>query len=147
MSDAAERKPAPAPRKRLTRHEQRWAPLAHLLAIPAMLLGLGFVGPLLVGRFRSGGSRFVRHHVAQAVNFNVTVGIAGTATLLVMAFGARSSADPSPGETPEPQWVPATALMVLLLLLVYWFLFVVRAAMGAREGELYRYPPSLPVMR
>ena len=146
MNTPAERPPGPR-RRRLSEHEARWAPLVHLLAVPAMMIGLGFLGPLLVGRYRSGGSPFVRHHVVQAVNFNVTVGLGGTATLLVMAFGANSAVDPVPGEPPAPQWVPATALMALLLVLVYWFLFLVRAALGAREGEWYRYPPSLPVMR
>jgi uncharacterized Tic20 family protein len=134
-------------RSRLTPEEQRWAPLVHVAALPAMLLGLGFLGPLLLGRLRGGVSPFVRHHVVQAVNFNLAVGVAGTVTLLVMAFGAGSAGEPAPGEPPEPQWVPATALSVLIVLLVLWFLLIVRAALGAREGEWYRYPVSVPVMR
>lgn len=139
--------PKPRVRHRLTPHEAKWAPLAHLAAVPAMLLGMGFLGPLLLGRYRSGGSPFVRHHVVQAVNFNVTVCLAGSAAVLVMAFGASGGGAPADGAPPDPQWVPATALMVLLVVIIYWFLFLVRAAMGAREGEWYRYPPSLPVMR
>jgi uncharacterized Tic20 family protein len=134
-------------RNRATEEEIRWAAIAHLSAVPAMLLGLGFVGPMLVGRMRAGSSPFVRHHVVQAVNFNVTVMLAGTAALLTMAFSPRLYDAPVEGAQAEPQYIPATALMALLLILIYWILFVVRAAMSARYGQAYRYPRSLPVMR
>jgi uncharacterized Tic20 family protein len=133
------------PRVRLSAHERRWAPAAHAAAIPTMLLGLGFVGPLLVGRYRGGGSPFVRHHVVQAVNFNFTVAIAAYASSLVMVFGAHDA--PRANEVIQPNWVPAAALSVLIVLLVYWFLFTVRAMISASYGEWFRYPRSLRLMR
>lgn len=133
------------PRVRMSPHERRWAPIAHAASIPGFVLGLGFVGPLLVGRLRSGGSPFVRHHVKQAVNFNFTVAIAVYAAFLVRVF---SVGDPPRANEPlQPQWVPAAAQSVLILLLVYWFLLTVRATVSASYGEWYRYPPSLRLMR
>jgi uncharacterized Tic20 family protein len=129
----------------MTAQEKRWAPLAHASAIPMMLLGLGFVGPLLVGRFRGRGSPFVRHHVVQAANFNFTVSLAAYLTFLVLVLGA-----PEPTKANEvirPDLSSAAALSLLLLLLVYWFLFTVRAIVSAANGEWFRYPPSLRLVR
>lgn len=125
----------------MTPHERRWAPAAHLSAIPGMLIGLGFVGPLLVLRLRSRPSEFVRGHAVAAVNFNVTVGVVTTATVVGLALLVE---DPAPG---EPQWGSAAVLSTLLLLGVYWFLFTVRGALAAVYGERYRYPLTLPVLR
>jgi uncharacterized Tic20 family protein len=41
----------------------------------------------------------------------------------------------------------ATSLSLLILLLVYWFMFTVRAMVSASYGEWSRYPPSLRLMR
>ena len=137
----------PGYHNRATEEEIRWATFAHLSAVPAMLIGLGFLGPLLVWRRRGRGSPFVRHHVVQAVNFNVTVMLAGSACIVMMALGIRSYQEPAPGEPPDPQWIPATALGGLLLVLIYWCVFIARAAMMAKYGRIYRYPATLPVLR
>lgn len=136
---------AARPRVRMTAHERRWAPLAHAAAMPGMILGLGFVGPLLVRRYRGGGSVFVRHHAVQAANFNFTVAIAAYASFLVMIFSTAPA--PKANEVIQPQWIPGTALSVLILLLVYWFMFTVRAIVSASYGEWFRYPPSLRLVR
>lgn len=136
------KKPA-RPRVRLTVHERRWGPAVHASAIPGILLGLSFVGPLLVGRLRSDDSPFVRHQVVQAANFNLTVSLASLAGFLVMLFSTPG--EPRAGAVAQPQWVPATALSFLILVLVYWFMFTIRAMVSTSHGEWYRYPPSLRV--
>lgn len=121
--------------------ERRWAALAHLSSIPGMLIGLGFIGPVLVLRTRAGDSRLVRRHAVGAINFNVTVGLLALVAVSTAATFSRDS------EAQGPNWGLATGFSALLLLTVYWFLFTVRAAMQARYGEDCKYPPSLPVMR
>lgn len=120
--------------------ERRWAAGAHLSSIPGMLIGLGFVGPLLVLRTRAGDSRLVRQHAVGAMNFNVTVGLVAVLALTTTATFSRHS------EADGPNWGLAAGFSALLLLTVYWFLFTVRAAMQARYGEPCKYPPSLPVV-
>lgn len=134
-----------SPKVRMSPHERRWAPAVHAAAIPTMFLGLGFVGPLLVGRYRGGGSPFVRHQVVQAANFNFTVALAGYVTFLVMVFSVADP--PKANEVIQPQWIPGAALSLLILLAVYWFLFTVRAIVSTSYGEWFRYPPSLRLVR
>ena len=120
--------------------ERRWAAIAHVASIPGMVLGLGFVGPLFVLWLRSRGSPMVRQHAVAAVNFNITVGLAGLVSLIATASLARS-------DDGGPDWAAGATASVLVLLTVYWFLFTVRAAMTARYGERCRYPLSLPLLR
>lgn len=121
--------------------ERRWAAGAHLASIPGMALGLGFVGPLLVLWLRSDNSPLVRQHAVKAVNFNITVGLAGLAGLIGAGTLSRS------GDGGGPDWAAGAAVSIIVLLTVYWFLFTVRAAMTARYGEPCRYPLSLPIVR
>lgn len=125
----------------VTDDERRWAARAHLASIPGMVVGLGFLGPLLVLRLRSRGSGMVRQHAVGAVNFNVTVGlIALVGAISTAALGRLSDGD-------GPNWAAGAAVALIVLLTVYWFLFTVRAAMTARYGEPCRYPFTLPVLR
>jgi uncharacterized Tic20 family protein len=125
----------------VTDEERRWAAGAHLASIPGMVLGLGFVGPLLVLRLRSRGSRMVRQHAVAAVNFNVTVGL--IALVGAISTGAAARLDDGDG----PDWAAGAAVALIVLLTVFWFLFTVRAAMTARYGEPCRYPFALPILR
>lgn len=125
----------------VTDDERRWAAWAHLASIPGMIVGLGFLGPLLVLRLRSGGSRMVRQHAVGAVNFNVTVGLIALAgAVSTAALGQLNDGD-------GPDWAAGAAVALIVLLTVYWFLFTVRATMTARYGEPCRYPFALPILR
>lgn len=120
--------------------ERRWAAGAHLSSIPGMLIGLGFVGPLLVLRSRAGNSPLVRQHAVGAMNFTITVGLVALVTVSTAATFSRHS------EADGPNIGLAAGVSALLLLTVYWLVFTVRAAMQARGGQKCTYPPSLPVM-
>ncbi len=124
-----------------TESERRWAAGAHLASIPGMALGLGFVGPLLVLWLRSRSSLTVRRHAVAAVNFNITVGLVGLASLITTASLARR------GDDDGPDWASGATAAIIVLLTVYWFLFTVRAAMTARYGERCHYPLALPILR
>ena len=121
--------------------ERRWAAVAHLASIPGMVLGLGFIGPLLVLWLRSRGSAAVRRHAVAAGNFNLTVGLIGLVGLIGTGALARA------GDDGGPDWAAGAAVALIVLLTVFWFLFTVRAAMTARYGEPCRYPFALPILR
>lgn len=125
----------------VTDGERRWAAGAHLASIPGMALGLGFVGPLLVLWLRSRSSLMVRQHAVAAVNFNITVGLVGLASLISTASLART------GDDGGPDWAAGATVSIIVLLTVYWFLLTVRASMAARYGERCRYPFALPILR
>lgn len=128
-----------------TESERRWAAGAHLASIPGMALGLGFVGPLLVLWLRSRSSVMIRQHAVAAVNFNITVGLVGLASLITTASLARSG--DGPGDGGGPDWASGAAVAIIVLLTVYWFLLTVRAAMKARYGERCHYPLTFPILR
>lgn len=121
--------------------ERRWAALAHIASIPGMVLGLGFIGPVVVLLTKARRSAFVRRHVIAAVNFNVTVGLVGLGSLITTALLARG------GNGDGPDWASGAAVSIVILLTVFWFLFTVRAAMHARYGEECRYPFAVPFLR
>jgi uncharacterized Tic20 family protein len=106
-----------------------WAMAAHLTALAACLVGLPFMGPLIIYLSKK-ENPFVRRHAAEALNFNLSVmlyavvlGIA-TFVLVVLVAGLLL--------------VPA-----LLALVAGWFVFVIVAAVAASRGEEYRYPLTI----
>ena len=98
------------------------------LALLAHLLGLftGFLGPLILYLVKKDESPYVRHHAAEALNFQLTVMIA-----YVVAF------------------VLILVLIGLLLLPVIFIDSIVLeivATVAANRGEWYRYPINIRVV-
>ena len=57
---------------------KQWAMLAHLAAFAAFFIPFGsIIGPLLVWQFKKDLGTFVEHNGKEAVNFQITVAIAG----------------------------------------------------------------------
>ncbi len=95
------------------------------LAMLAQLLGIftGFLGPLVIYLMNGDKDPFVRHHSAEALNFQITLFIAYmvSAVLILVLIG-------------------------LVLLPVIWIVslvFMIQATIGANRGEWYRYPVNL----
>lgn len=99
-----------------------------LLAIACHLGGLvlSVLAPLIVYLVKRDESAFVRHHATEALNFQITVLIAGVVAgvLFVVLIG-----------------VP-----LLLLVVVLDLVFCILAALAANRGEWYRYPVSIRVV-
>ncbi len=131
MSDFPEQPPAlPAsppvlPVPVVSQDDRMLGMLCHLLSIFT-----GFLGPLIVWLVKRDTSRFVAHHGAEALNFQITVMLAmlalGVATLVLMFV-----------------------LIGVFLVPVIWgvgiFALVVEiiATVAASRGEWYRYPACL----
>ncbi|HVV97117.1 MAG TPA: DUF4870 domain-containing protein [Rhodanobacteraceae bacterium] len=114
--------------------ERTWAMLGHLSAFSAFITGLGCViGPLIVWLVKRDTMPFAGEQALEALNFNITAIIAAVAlgvfTLITLGIGALLT-------------VP-----LALALFVAWFVLTIVAAVKANNGEHYRYPFSIRLVK
>ena len=108
-----------------TADERTWAMIAHFSALGAFIIPPigGVIGPLIVWLAKREQSAFVAEAAKEALNFNITVLLAGVAcVLLVFIFIG----------------IPLSAL-----LFAFWLIITVVAGIKASEGVHYRYPVAL----
>lgn len=101
-----------------TQDERNFAMLAHLLGIFT-----GFIGALVIWLIKKDESRFIAEEAREALNFQITVGIA-----FVCA------------------WVLAFILIGLFLIPVLFianFIFCILGAVSASKGKAYKYPVAI----
>jgi uncharacterized Tic20 family protein len=99
--------------------------IAHLSAFVPVV---GFLlGPLIIWLTWRKRSAFVASQAKEALNFNLTVGIAGVVCLALVLLGIG---------------VP-----LLAALLIAWITLTLRAAVRASEGFDYRHPLTLRLVR
>ena len=132
--------PEPLDSAGMPSHEERqWALFAHLSALLGGLLtgafaGLGcFIGPLIIWLIKKDTMPFVDDQAKEALNFNITLAIVGVVllllTLVTFGFGALLT-------------VP-----IGILVGIAWLVFTIIAAVKANEGERYRYPFTLRLIK
>jgi len=95
------------------------------LAVLAQVLSIftGFLGPLIIFLMNGDRDPYVRHHSAEALNFQLTLLIAYVVSFVLMLV-----------------------LIGFLLFFVVWILALVwgiQAAIAANRGQWYRYPVSI----
>ncbi|MEZ5461559.1 DUF4870 domain-containing protein [Dokdonella sp.] len=111
--------------------ERTWALIGHLSAFSAFIVtGLGCVlGPLIVWLIKRDTLPFAGDQAKEALNFNITVLLAGLAlwivTIVTLGIGLLLT-------------VPLG-----LALFAYWLVFTIVAAVNANNGIRYRYPFTL----
>jgi uncharacterized Tic20 family protein len=107
-----------------TSDEKTWALLAHLGGIL-----IGFLAPLIALLAKGNESPTVRAHSVEALNFQITWGIATiiAAILMVCSFGALF-------------FLPLATWLIIIV-------FSIIAGMRANEGILYRYPMSIRMVK
>ena len=112
-----------------TENERTWGMLAHLSALAGLVMPLvGIVlGPLLVWLTRRDESEFVAAHAKEALNFNISVLLGALACMLLMLVFIG--------------FLLGTALFVA------WLVMMLIAAIKASEGQSYRYPFSLRLVK
>lgn len=115
--------------------EQRtWGMLCHVAAFSAFFTGLGAIlGPLIVWLIKRDEMPFVNDQGREAVNFNLTLLLVAIVLILfsVLTFGI--------GAIPA---IPVAALVGL-----FWLIVTIVAAVKANDGEYYRYPLSLRLIK
>src|SRR5215475_7495207 len=117
---------APAPP---TENERTWGMLAHLSALAGLVMPLvGIVlGPLAVWLARRDDSAFVAEHAKEALNFNLSVLLGAIACMLLMLV--------------------FVGFLLGSALFIFWLVMTLVAAIKASEGQVYRYPFSLRLVK
>ncbi len=104
-----------------TQDERTWGMVAHLAALGFFIFPFGnILGPLIVYLAKRDQSAFVAAHAKEALNFNITVlfGALVSCLLLLLFIGVLFGA----------------------LLIMFWLVMTIVAALKANEGLPYRYP-------
>lgn len=100
-------------------NEKAWAIAVHLLAIP-----FEFFAPLIGYLvFRDKGP-FITHHVKESLNFGITM------LIVVVALA-----------------ISIIGWLLLWLPPIYWLIFRIVAAMKTAQGEFYKYPLTLRLIK
>jgi uncharacterized protein len=97
--------------------ERTWAVLCHL-----SYFILGIIAPIIIMLTLGTRSQYVRHHAVEALNFHITMWIAGIVSglLILLLIG----------------------IILLPLVLLIGAIFSIIAAVQAYQGQYYRYPIS-----
>jgi uncharacterized Tic20 family protein len=99
--------------------EKAWAIASHLLAIP-----FEFFAPLIGYLLFNGKGPFISHHVRESLNFGITMLIA-VVVLAISIIGWLLL------------WVPP----------IIWIIFRIVAAYKTSQGEYYKYPLTLRLVK
>ena len=100
--------------------EKLWATLVHLSPFVASVVGLPFLGPLVIYLVLRDRGPFVRFHAAQALNFQliVMIGILVSIPLMFVIVG----------------------FFTRVVIVIAAFILQIVAAVQANAGQWYRYP-------
>ncbi|EIL97896.1 hypothetical protein UUA_13785 [Rhodanobacter thiooxydans LCS2] len=97
---------------------------AHLSALVGVIIPLGsIIGPLVIWLIKKDTMPFVNDQGKEALNFNITVGIAAIVSWILCFI--------------------LIGFLLLAVLAVGWVVFVIIATIKANEGTTYRYPFTL----
>ncbi|GMT98806.1 DUF4870 domain-containing protein [Corallococcus caeni] len=113
-----------------TQDEKTMGMLSHLGAIAGLVVGAGFLGwavPLFLMLTKGKESSFVRGNAVESLNFQITTLIAMFVSGILMCVGVGFIL------------VPVVALASLV--------FSVIGGIKANEGQLYRYPVNLRLVK
>ncbi len=129
MSEMNEATPPAPPSDMPSAEERQWAMFAHLSSLAGLLTGgLGcIIGPLVIWLIKKETMPFVDDQGKEALNFNITIAIA----MLI-------------------SWILMFVLIGLLLIPIVgiaWLVLTIIATMKANEGQRYRYPFAIRLVK
>ncbi|HET8818660.1 MAG TPA: DUF4870 domain-containing protein [Xanthomonadaceae bacterium] len=120
--------------------ERQWAMFAHLSALLGGLVTAGwagsigcFIGPLVIWMMKKDTMPFVDDQAKEALNFNITVAIVFFVLLMLTLFTLGIGI------------LLTGPLMVIIG--IAWLVLVIIAAVKANQGERYRYPLTLRLVK
>ena len=108
----------PQPTEKASKDACTWAMLCHLLAIFTC-----FIAPLIIWLIKKDEEPFVDKHGKEALNFQITIAIAGFASSLLTVI--------------------CIGIPMLVAVSIANLVFCIIATVKANSGELYRYPVSI----
>jgi uncharacterized protein len=97
--------------------------LAHLSALAGLVIGLNWLGPLIIYLVKKDEHPFIADQSREALNFNLSVFIyiIISAILIIVVIG----------------------FLLLPAVAIAWLVLTIIAAVRANNGEAYRYPLTL----
>lgn len=107
--------------------ERTWGMLAHVSAIVAAIVGLSFLGPLIVMLVQGPKSDFVRRQSVEALNFQITTYLAAIVSFILIFV--------------------LIGLVLIVVVGIGWLVLTIMAAVAANRGEDYRYPVNLRLIK
>jgi uncharacterized Tic20 family protein len=113
--------------------ERTWAMFAHIGALIAWVVAMAFLGPLIVLLVQGPKSPFVRRHAVESLNFQITllIALAAGIVLSVVTLGIGL----------------LVVIPVGLAIMVAALVFMVMASVAANNGEDYRYPLNIRLVK
>lgn len=117
--------------------ETTWSTVTHLSWIAGSLVALPFLAPLVLFLVLKDRGPFVRHHTAEALNFQLSVLLYG---LIVAALGGIVTVLTL--GVLAPVWALAAGALVVAAAV-----FTIIAAVASSRGEWYRYPLTIRFVR
>ncbi len=100
---------------------RKWALVAHLSGLVGFLIPFdSLIGPLLVWQLKKDADPFIDDQGKEALNFQITVAIAGLICVLLM--------------------VVLIGLLLIWVVIIGALVLMVIAAIKSNEGQAYRYP-------
>ncbi len=108
--------------------EKQWAMFAHLSTLSGFIIPFGnILGPLIIWQIKKNEMPFVDDQGKEALNFQITVLIAAlVAAVLTMVL---------------------IGLLLLPIIVIGWIVLSIMAGMKANNGEAYRYPFTLRLIK
>ncbi len=108
--------------------ERQWGLFAHLSALAGLVIPFGNVlGPLIVWQVKKDTLPFAADQGKEALNFNITMTIAFIISALLV--------------------VVLVGFLLMPLIGLAWLVFTVLGAIKANNGEAYRYPFALRLIK
>jgi uncharacterized protein len=103
--------------------ERTWGMLAHLSALLGLIIGLSFIGPLIIYLVYRERSPYVGRQAAEALNFNLTILIYFLVSLALI--------------------IVVIGFLLLAVVGIFWLIQVILASVAANNGTEYRYPVTI----
>ena len=111
-----------------TQEQRQWGLFTHLSALVGLIIPFGnILGPLVFWQIKKNEWSFADDQGKEALNFNITVAIAGIVCFLLTFV--------------------LIGLLLLPILGIAWIVFTIIAAIKANEGVYYRYPWILRLVK
>jgi hypothetical protein len=132
MSDAFS--PPPSPGGEVSAEQRQWGLFAHLSSLVGLIIPLGnILGPLILWLVKKDTMPFVEDQAKEALNFNITLGIIGIVLTIitVVTFGIGA----------------VLTVPLGILLGIAWLVLTIMAGLKANEGQYYRYPFALRLIK
>jgi uncharacterized Tic20 family protein len=120
--------PPPPPSGSPSAEEKQWALFAHLSSLVGVIIPFGSVlGPLVIWLIKKDTLPFVDDQGKEALNFNITVAIAIVISAILMLV--------------------VIGFFLMILVGIAWLVLTIIATIKASNGESYRYPFALRLIK